>query len=510
MNSAEDRFDLIIVGCGPVGALAANLAARAGLRTIVLERATDIVDVPRAIHFDGHIMRILQQAGVAHDMSANTRVWKRSTYYGADGEPIRVHEWPPDRPLGWDAHYLFYQPQFEHLLRSQFDSIDQLTIRLGFEAVAVRQDAESATVTAREVDTGRLIELAASYVLGCDGASSFVRTTSASSLVDENFDEQWLVIDLLTDAQLGSPGESEMFCDPRRPATRVPGPGAHHRWEFMLLPGETPEQIQRTESINELLRPWVRPESVELVRNSVYRFHALVADRWRDHRTFLVGDAAHQTPPFFGQGLCHGIRDAQNLIWKLAATLHDGAPLSLLDTYQAERRPHVLEIIRMAVAAGKDICLLDPQAAAQRDIRMRLENEHGREPKTTFEGMPPLRAGLIAEDCAELFPQPLVRTAGAPDALMDDVVGPGAAVVALESALAEEPDLTGGHSVPVIAVGNDAPYGLPAVSGELKTWFDERDACAAVLRPDRYVYALCRKGSAVAPALASLHSAMHS
>jgi len=477
--------DLVIVGCGPVGAVAANLAGEAGLSAVAVERAVEVFDLPRAIHFDAHIMRILQQAGVAAEVVADTRVWRRSTFYGADGQPIRVHDWSDEPTYGWDAHYLFYQPALEKILRTRLARHAGIELRLGTEVVDITQNEDHATVTTRDVATGRTEELSARYVVAADGASSFVRANSRIPLVDGDFDEPWLVIDLLCERQLGRPNESEMFCDPRRPATRVPGPGTHNRWEFMLLPGETAEQVQRPESIESLLRPWVRMDEVQILRASVYRFHALVAQRWRDGRLFLVGDAAHQTPPFLGQGMCHGIRDVQNLLWKIAAVLR-GAPTDrLLDSYQAERRPHVARIIDMAVAAGRDICILDPATAAQRDARMRRAAATGDLPRTTFQGMPPLQGGLF-DGAGELFPQPMVRTATGHECLLDDAIGSDLAVVAIPGALEHRPDLT----VPVVRAGGEA--GLVTVSGEIDKWLDERDATIAILRPDRYVHALTR------------------
>jgi 3-(3-hydroxy-phenyl)propionate hydroxylase len=481
------------------------------LSAVVIERAEEVFEQPRAIHFDAHIMRILQQAGVADRVLADTRVWKRSTFYGADGQPIRVHDWTNDRTFGWDAHYLFYQPNLEEILRSQLSRHRQVQLRLGVEVVDIAQDGGSVTLAIRDMaseQTEQVEQVKARYVIGADGASSFVRARSGLSLADKNFDEPWLVIDLLSDRELGRANESEMFCDPRRPATRVPGPGSHHRWEFMLLPGETPEQIQRPESIEALLRPWVSVDEVEILRASVYRFHALVAERWRQGRVFLAGDAAHQTPPFLGQGLCHGIRDVQNLIWKIAATLHGAADPELLDTYEEERRPHVVEIIDMAVAAGRDICLLDPVAARARDARMRRAAEEAL-PRTTFQGLPPLAGSLIDKPGGgELFPQPLVQTRSGQTQLMDDIIGADIAVVALAGTGLRNSDLVAGKPVPIVVVGNDVDAALVAESGRLEEWFRDREACVAVLRPDRYVYALLSDASSTNAAVTELSRAI--
>jgi 3-(3-hydroxy-phenyl)propionate hydroxylase len=485
--------DLIIVGCGPVGAVAGNLAGAAGLSVSVLERATDVFKLPRAIHFDAHIMRILQQARIARDMLPETRVWKRSTFYGADGQPIRVHDWPGDQIYGWDAHYLFYQPTLEKLLRAGLKRHRAVHVQLGVEVVAVKQHADHVTVTTLEVATGRHAELSGRHLIAADGASSFVRDSLGIRLVDDGFDEPWLVIDLLCERELGRPDESEMFCDPRRPSTRVPGPGRHHRWEFMLLPGETPEHMQQPDVIRALLLPWVSLDEVELLRASVYRFHSLIAERWRDGLVFLAGDAAHQTPPFLGQGLCHGIRDVQNLIWKIAAATHGGRAEPLRESYEAERRPHVTRIINMAVNAGREICMLDPAAAAERDRRLRRAALAGELPRTTFQGLPPLEDGLFSGMTAagELFPQPAVRSGNGHVALFDDLVPPDVAVVATNDAAAAIGPAAAELDVPVVTAGEmPAKHGsgLTTASGHLVKWFGERGGRFAILRPDRYVF----------------------
>jgi 3-(3-hydroxy-phenyl)propionate hydroxylase len=485
--------DLIIVGCGPVGAVAGNLAGAAGLSASIFERATDVFKLPRAIHFDAHIMRILQQAQIARDILPETRVWKRSTFYGADGQPIRVHEWPDDQLYGWDAHYLFYQPALERLLRAGLNRHQAVQVHLGTEVGAVKQYADHVTVTTREVATGRYSEVSGRHLIAADGASSFIRDNTGIRLLDNGFDEPWLVIDLLCERELGRPNESEMFCDPRRPSTRVPGPGRHHRWEFMLLPGEKPEHMQQPDVIRALLQPWVSLDEVEILRASVYRFHSLIAERWRDGRVFLAGDAAHQTPPFLGQGLCHGIRDVQNLIWKIAAATRGGRAELLRESYEAERRPHVTRIINMAVNAGREICMLDPAAAAERDQRLRRAALTGELPRTTFQGLPPLEDGLFSGTTAagELFPQPTIRSGRGHVALFDDLVPPDVAVVAINYAAPAISSAAAELDVPVVAAGEmPAKYGtgLMATSDQLAKWFEERGGCFAVLRPDRYVF----------------------
>jgi 3-(3-hydroxy-phenyl)propionate hydroxylase len=481
--------DLTIVGCGPVGAVAANLAANAGLSVVVVDRADAIFELPRAIHLDGHVMRILQQAGLADAVSEHTRIWRRSTFYGADGLPIRVHDWPLEQVQGWDAHYLFYQPTLEQVLRDGFERFEALEFRRNSEVVALRQRSEGATVVVRDTKSGVEEELESRFVLGADGASSIVRSLSGIELFDNDFDEPWLVVDVISDKEIGRADESEMFCDPRRPSTRVPGPGRHHRWEFMLLPGETAEQMQRPEVVHSLLSPWVALDEVQIVRSSVYRFHSLVAERWRDGNVFLAGDAAHQTPPFLGQGLCHGIRDSQNLIWKMRCVLDDADAEPLLSSYQTERLPQVTQIIEMSVNSGRDICILDRDLADERDRRIRREEASGKRAATTFRGLPPLVAGILSSSAAagELFPQPVLRRSNQADARLDDVIGANVAVITLEDGV-QLRDVVETYGVSLVVLDRSIECVGTLSAAAMKDWFEDRGGRFVVLRPDRYVY----------------------
>ncbi len=355
------------------------------------------------------------------------------------------------------------------------------------------------------MQSGQTEELTARFLLAADGASSLVRSHHGIRLLDQGFDEAWMVIDVMCERQLGNAGESEMFCDPGRPATRIPGPGHHHRWEFMLLPGETPDSIQQPEAIAELLAPWVTTDEVQILRAAVYTFHALVAERWREGRVFLVGDAAHQTPVFLGQGLCHGIRDVHNLIWKISA-MTDGYPSQeLLDSFEAERRPHVETIITMAVNAGRDICLLDPVAAAERDARMRSAATSGKLPGTTFQGMPPLSGGLFTRGGAgTLFPQPTVQTRTGQTGLMDDLVGAAPCVVATPGPSEAIAGLAATLGAQLVTVTDEPMTQYIAAPAALADWMQAQGGDIAVIRPDRYVHAITSDVDEAADALKEL------
>ena len=257
------------------------------------------------------------------------------------------------------------------------------------------------------------------------------------------------------------PRANLQICDPARPTTCLVMSQGRHRWEFMLLPGEQPEDVLDDAVIRDLLKPWNCQDVVEIERKAVYRFHGRVADRWREGRVLLAGDAAHQTPPFAGQGLCSGLRDADNLAWKLVAVIKRGADPALLDSYQTEREPQVRSVIELAIAMGRVVCISDPQAAAMRDAGMLAQRAAGHAP-------PPIATlrlgpGVMLDGVGgEYFPQPSVG-----DARMDDLLGEGPWLIERTS-LADGP--------------------LAAFADQLSPWFDSRGAEAVLIRPDRYVF----------------------
>jgi len=502
-------YDLVVVGCGPVGAVAGNLAGRAGLRTLVVDRAPDVYVVPRAIHFDDTVMRIFQAIGLSDEILPLTREFLNSIYYGADGQLLKEVAFPRDRRFGWFPHYLFYQPELERTLRGGMERFPEVELRTRCSLVSLRQAADLVWLTLEQVGEGAANEIAAQYVLGCDGASSTVRRQLGVELEDGHFDEPWLVVDALMQRDVGLAEVSNMLCDPSRPVTLVPGPRNHRRWEFMLLPGEDPEAMQQPDKIHELLSPWAAPEDLDIVRAAVYRFHSLVAWQWRSGSVFLAGDAAHQTPPFLGQGMCHGIRDVQNLIWKLEMVLQRGVSPAVLDSYQAERRPHVQAIIREAVAAGREVCILDPASAAARDASIRASVDRGQAPRGAWHALPPLSDGLLTAERSTMrgqpFPQPVVEWQGR-STLLDEVLGPGWSLV-LAPWLSEElpPDLDdaflalGGR---VVRVGGaaDSRRDVQRVAdrrGVLAAWFRDAPAAAALVRPDRYVFGTAADSAAL-------------
>ncbi|MDX6741546.1 bifunctional 3-(3-hydroxy-phenyl)propionate/3-hydroxycinnamic acid hydroxylase [Actinocorallia sp. A-T 12471] len=499
-------YDVLIVGMGPVGAMAAIAAGRAGLRTCVVEQAADVYPLPRAVHFDAEIMRLFQRAGLAPAVEPIIGQYRGGVHLGADGEPIRDFRVPAERgPLGWYPHNTFLQPRLERVLRTAVADLDRVDVRLGWTAEKIRQDDDGVDVTGRTA-AGVAEALRARWVIACDGASSTVRKQVGIRLTDYDFNEPWIIIDAVVADPDRLPDYSVMWCDPARPGTYVPLPGSHRRWEFMLLDGETAETMGAPEKIAELVARSVDIADVELVRSAVYRFHGLIAERWRAGRVFLAGDAAHQTPPFYGQGMCHGIRDVTNLVWKLELAERDPRFLGLLDTYGLERHPHVRTVIDASVENGRYICVLDPEEARLRDERLRARAAAGKDVRSFRSVIPGLVAGLVQPDgegteAGQLMPQPTVKGPDGAELLLDEVLGDGFALLTLDGPRAADDvewftDVLDGR-----VVGVDETVDA---TGELRDYLAANAATAVLVRPDRYVYGFARGPATADDLLAEL------
>lgn len=483
-----------IIGCGPVGALAANLVAAAGFRTLVVDREVEPHPLPRAVHLDHEMMRLFQSAGLIDTIRPGMNETEGHLHIGADHGVIRyMGTAGRDKPFGWANDYFFYQPELEDALRAGIGRFANAELRLDAELVGMEQDKGGVTLTLRSGET--LSQVRADYVIACDGARSTVRKLLDIDLDDLDFEEPWLVVDVDVDGPVRFPDLwgvpeaadlqrlSVMMCDPARPATLVPGRGSMRRWEFMLLPGEDDEEMMRPEKVAALLAPYLDGVPHRIVRAATYRFHGLVASRWQQGRVFLAGDAAHQTPPFFGQGMCHGMRDVANLAWKLAAVDRGEADAGLLDTYQPERDPHVRAVIAAAVEAGRYICELDPDRAGERDATMR-QRARAVSSGTAADLIPPIRKGVVAPGTpgvGERFIQPRV----ADGALLDNVTGHGWRLFVRDADL-----LPAGQRAlkasPVPASVIDAS--TLGDSDGVAAWLDHRGVRSVLVRPDFYVF----------------------
>jgi len=450
--------EVLIVGLGPVGASLANLLARHGVRVVAIDAASEIFPKPRAIALDNEALRILQLVGLAEGEFATVgipQVLYRSPLFGLfarlDTGPVRD---------GHPSLVTFYQPELEAVLRRRLQQGPGVVVRLGTALEAFSDDGTCVTARVRPTG-GDAVTVRARYLVGADGANSLVRRTLGLDFRGASFTQDWLIVDA---RDVPTPIDHvEFLCDPRRPAPHMVAPGGRQRWEFMLRPGESREEMERPENVRRLLAPWCDAEQAQIERTAVYRFHAREASAFSRGRCFLVGDAAHITPPFAGQGLVAGLRDVANLGWKLAWVLRGQAQESVLDSYDRERRPHARKIINLARILGALVMPSNRVVAflLHGTIRLARMLPRGRalfdgmkiKPQNTFdEGL--FRRGRTRHLLAGAqFPQTWVRRSG-PPVLSDDVLGPHWALVGigvdpaegLPPALLQRWEAMGGHA----------------------------------------------------------------
>ncbi|MFF2654218.1 bifunctional 3-(3-hydroxy-phenyl)propionate/3-hydroxycinnamic acid hydroxylase [Streptomyces sp. NPDC058045] len=430
------RLPVLVVGGGPVGLTAANLLAARGVPLILVERNAATSDEAKAISLDDESLRTLQTAGLADKILEIVVPGTGTRYYDRKGRPLFHARGPQPYRLGFPFKNQFAQPELEQLLLDELKSHPEADIRFATELVTVNDHPDGATATIRAPGATNTQALQASWVLACDGGRSTLRELHGIGMTGASHQEVWLVADTTGDhhdqrygMHHGTPG---------RPTVIVPGRGGRCRYEFLLRPGEGEKGVRPGfETLRGLVAPYRPLTEDQVERCTAYTFNAVVADRWRAGHTLLLGDAAHMMPPFAGQGLNSGIRDAANLVWKIDDVWHGRAGDRLLDTYEAERRPHATAMVRYSERLGDIVMTTDPRRALLRDAAARalLRTPPGRRYLTEMRFRPPARhqAGLVAGAHAltgTQLPQPRVLV---PPSLhprwFDQVLGPSYALL---------------------------------------------------------------------------------
>jgi 2-polyprenyl-6-methoxyphenol hydroxylase-like FAD-dependent oxidoreductase len=490
--------DVVVVGYGPTGMATAALLGRLGHRVVVLERHAGLYNLPRAATFDDETMRTFAQLGIAARLLPTVRTQQTYQWCNGAGELLLEQRFDLEGRSGWAEWYMMYQPELEDALDAACRRLGEVDVRQGSTVTAISQTADAARVV--YVHGGMPHSVTARFVVGCDGGGSFTRGHLGIGEFDYGFSEPWMVCDFAFKRPVELP-MARQIGDPAAPTSIISIGPRHHRFSFML---DSPDDFKVQ---SEPARVWRRvadylgPDDADLIRVATYTFRSLVADQWRTGNILLAGDAAHQMPPFLGQGMCSGLRDARNLAFKLDMVLRDAADPPILDTYQSEREPHVRTVIETGVLLGRRQTLRDPAAAAERDRAMREARDSGTAPVKVR--LPDLGPGLVSSRHAlgagQLSAHGIVASDGR-QGLLDDVVGggfcllatPAAARALADDGLQKRLRDAGVRLLELVADGDgDGVSGAVQVDdlgGTYRRWFAELGAVAILVRPDFYVY----------------------
>lgn len=500
MSDVKTDVDIVIAGMGPVGKMMALLMGRKGYSVLIADKQSGQYMLPRAVAHDAEVARIFQAADMHVDKMPDAFEEYNDVYLWVNAEHKTLFEvdWTAPDPQGWKTTYFYGQPNMEVHLDARMHATGKVEALWNTEALFAGQDENHVSVELNDVASGSSRTVTARYLIGADGANSDTRKSQNIEWNDLGYFFNWLVVDVVPGADCKVTHLALQIADPKRPTTVVPGGPGRRRWEFMLLPDENPAELDNEENIWKLLSAFdVRPDNAKMERHTIYRFESAWAKQWRSGRVFIMGDAAHKMPPFAGQGLASGVRDALNLSWKLDLALQGKAQDSLLNTFTSERSVHVKDMIDFSIQLGSIICIPDEAAAAARDAAMIADIEAG--VQSAPPPKPRLGEGLWhGETGGYLSWQGRVSTAAHPAVdRFDDVVGPGALILR-DSGMAAELDAgtvatlrsLGVEVVTVDPAGShrDDVTAVNDVDGHYANWFVDMGAGAALVRPDFYVF----------------------
>ncbi|MEU6765711.1 bifunctional 3-(3-hydroxy-phenyl)propionate/3-hydroxycinnamic acid hydroxylase [Streptomyces sp. NPDC046853] len=501
---ADDAYDVAVIGYGPTGVTAANLLGAAGLKVVVIERDAQIFTRARAISTDEEVVRIWQRVGLAERLKQDMLTERPVDFVDASGRPF-LSARPTPRGHGHPPQMFIYQPALEQVLREGVDRYPNVEILLAHECLRVRQDSAGVELTLAGTHDDSVQRLRASYVIAADGGSSLTRAQLNIGYEGRTYEDRWVVIDTKMLKPWPDHDKLRFHCDPARPTVDCPTPLGHHRYEFPLLPGDDEEHLVTEDAVYQLIsRYGIGRDSIEVLRATVYSHHVRFAARFRVGRVFLAGDAAHAMPPWIGQGMAAGVRDVANLCWKLDAVLRGELPDSVLDSYEIERKPHVMEVTKRAVFVGRMITERRPALTRVRDRTLRVLD---RVPgfanwMQDSRWIPVARydAGLQATPRAKAtghqIPQPRVLDLSGNRVRLDDALAGRWLLLHARTATPQPAwDRLGVPSITLTPAGSRPAEGtLVDTDDVLLAWMGEHRASTLALRPDAYVYAAATTG----------------
>lgn len=505
-----ETTDILIVGAGPTGLTLANILGRNGISTIIIDRKESTVAEPRAVSIDDESLRTMQAIGLAPEVLQDVVAGYGVHYFTKPGGRCFGKVVPTVSDYGFPRRNAFRQPLFEATLRKGLERFASVSARFSHDLVSFVDAADGVTATVVK-SGGNSMKIHARYLIACDGGRSPVREMLAIPMSGTTFKSRWIVIDTENDDDPF--WQTRVYCDARRPIVEVPGPHQTRRFEILIHSDEDADEKMKPEQIKEFLRPFRGDKPTTIVRQVVYTFHARMAERWRAGHVFLAGDAAHLTPPYAGQGMNSGVRDAHNLGWKLAQVVNGKLPDAALDSYEAERRGHAWSLIRLALNLGEVMAPRTPLHAwaistfftiagyipPLRDYFLQMR----------FKPKPRYASGLLSSSSeadlrGTMLPQPSVMLANGAEHRIDDLIGDGFGLVAYgldmvgATATLAHPlwkhlavkrlvILPAGSALPASCANDPDLVVCVDHKGEAAPIFARIDNRLVLMRPDRYV-----------------------
>ena len=349
------KYDVAIVGFGPTGGTLANLLALQGFSILIIEKEKSFYPLPRAVHFDDEIMRVFQTIGITDKFLKHTIINKGTKFVNSKNQVVL--DWPRPRSItenGWYPSYRFHQPDLERKLRRRLKDFKKVSVMQSTKVNSLKEEKSSVKIFIENINNNKISEIRAKYIIGCDGARSTIRKQIKAKFQNLGFTQKWAVVDLILKKNKKElPDRTIQYSNSKRPATYCRNVGKRRRWEFAINNAESEKKVLSNSYIWNFLKPWLKPSEASLERKTIYTFQSAISKKWKKGRVFLAGDAAHLMPPFMGQGMCAGVRDASNLAWKIAYCLKNNHSEKLLNTYQSERYSNVIEYIKTTVKMGE-------------------------------------------------------------------------------------------------------------------------------------------------------------